>query len=313
MGLTLQEARKLSNDPLKEAVFDTFLEGELLNFLPFKNVEGSGVHYNQMETLPGVGFRGYNEAHENSTGVLNPMSESLKLFGGDLDVDVAIMDMEGPQGRATHTTAKVRAARMNFEANFINGDSSANPREFDGLRRRITGNRLFENNAAGGPLSLNVLDRAIQGTDAPGGRKVIICSRETQTRFWQAARNTGVSGFINFTPLEMGREIPQYMGVPIVSVDTDNVNNPIIPFTEVSTDTTNPNTASLYVVAFGDLLTTGIQGRARGSFGPSVRDLGEIDAMPVLRTRMDWYLAMAIYNGRSVARVTGITDAPFIV
>jgi hypothetical protein len=312
MGLTLVEAKKLSSDPLKEAVLDTFLEGELLNFLPFKNVDGSGVHYNQLEKLPGVGFRGYNEAHENSTGVLNPMSESLKLFGGDLDVDKAIINMEGPQARSVHTEAKVRAARMSFEANFINGDSSANPREFDGLKRRIRGNRLIDNSAGGAPLSLNVLDRAIQTTDAPGGRKIIICSRETQTRFWQVARSSNVGGFVNFTPLELGREIPAYMGVPIVSVDVDNENNPIMPFTEVSTNGANLQTTSIYVVALGDLLTTAIQGQIEGSYGPSVKDLGEIDAMPVYRTRLDWYMSMAIYNGRSVARVTGITDAPFI-
>lgn len=47
--------------------------------------------------------------------------------------------------------------------------------------------------------------------------------------------------------------------------------------------------------------------------GIQVRDLGELDDKPVYRTRLDWYLSLCIYNGRSVARLSGIQDAPAIV
>jgi hypothetical protein len=40
-----------------------------------------------------------------------------------------------------------------------------------------------------------------------------------------------------------------------------------------------------------------------------VRDLGEIDALPVYRTRVEWLVAMAVMHGKAVSRVWGITNA----
>jgi hypothetical protein len=40
-----------------------------------------------------------------------------------------------------------------------------------------------------------------------------------------------------------------------------------------------------------------------------VRDLGELDTKPAFRTRVEWYSGLAIYNGRSAARLRYITNA----
>ena len=82
MALTLLEAQKLASDPLTYELIEEFVTGELIATIPFEDIDGAGVFYNREEALPGIGFRGYNEAHEESVGVLNPESEALKLFGG---------------------------------------------------------------------------------------------------------------------------------------------------------------------------------------------------------------------------------------
>jgi len=305
MGLTLLEAAKSERDPARLAVISELSEGDLMGVVPFQDIEGEGVFYDQEGELPAVGFRGINETLEATYGVMNPQAEKLKIMGAEVDVDTAIIDMRGPQAVADQVRMKVRSLRMTFEDQFINGDESTNPRAFDGLRRRInTGSSQAI--SMGGALSLSAQDELIDACDAMGGQKYLIMNKKMRRRLNTASRNSSIGGFINYTLDEFGRRVTQYGDVPIIVTDVNAQNQPIQPFTEVSSST------SIYCVAFGDLLTTAIQGRARGQFGVSVRQLGEVSDAPVDRTRIEWYCGMAVYNGRSAARLTGVTDAAVV-
>jgi hypothetical protein len=71
--LTLLEAAKLTQDPLKRGVIEIFPRtSAVLERLPFFNVDGMAYKYNIEETLPGIGFRGINEDYDESTGIVNP-------------------------------------------------------------------------------------------------------------------------------------------------------------------------------------------------------------------------------------------------
>lgn len=311
MAMTLLEALKLAEEPKEAFVINEFISSELLSIVPFKNIEGSGYHYNKVGKLPNIGFRGYNEGYSEGTGVINPQSEALKLFGGDMDVDKAIIDMEGPEARASHLQLKIEAARLRFEKTFIKGNSATEPREFDGLQNRITGNQLIANGAdnTGNVLSLNSLDEMLDRVKGPANAKAILCNLAVKRRITAAARNTSVGGHVNFTVDELGREVMQYRGIRLVTLEDDNEGNEILSFTEASPDgTSTTNNTSIYCVRFGDMQTTGLQGRSNGTFGISVNDLGEIDSKPVFRTRVDWNIAIAVLNGRSAARLHGVQD-----
>jgi hypothetical protein len=56
---------------------------------------GNAYAYNREGTLPGVAFRGVNESYTESTGIVNPLVEALRIGGGDLDVDIAILKTQG--------------------------------------------------------------------------------------------------------------------------------------------------------------------------------------------------------------------------
>jgi hypothetical protein len=305
MGLTLLEAAKSENDPARLAVISELAEGELLGIVPFQDIDGEGVFYDQEGELPAVGFRGINETLEATYGVLNPQAEKLKIMGAEVDVDTAIIDMRGPQAIADQVRMKVRSLRMTFEDQFLNGDESANPRAFDGLKRRINAgsSQAINMGSSGAALSLSALDELIDACDAMGGNKVLIMNKKMRRRLNTASRATSIGGFINYTQDQFGRRVTQYGDVPIIITDVNAQNQQIQPFTESNSST------SIYCVAFGDLLTTAIQGRARGQFGVSVRQLGEVSDAPVDRTRIEWYCGMAIYNGRSAARLYNVTDA----
>ena len=81
--LTLTEASKLIQNPLQRGVVEIFPRSSaVLERLPFMDVAGNAYAWNQEQTLPGIGFRGYNDTYTESTGVINPMTEALKIFGG---------------------------------------------------------------------------------------------------------------------------------------------------------------------------------------------------------------------------------------
>ena len=309
MALTLLEAAKLEQDPLKRAIINEFAAGEIMGSIPFANEDGTGVHYNRVDEMPGVGFRGINEAYDESTGIINPQAEAFKFFGGDLDVDAALVAMKGPVVRQQHEQLKVAALRQAFEYQFIKGDASTNPRAFDGLQRRVTGNQLIENAASGAALSLAKLDTLLSQIRVDGSTRLLM-SRTMRDRLTAASRSSTIGGFITYETDGFGRKLAMYGGVPIL---TDDVSNPILTFTEAAPDGTGSTFASIYAVTFGDMMCTGIQGRnASGGYGIDVRDLGELDSKPVYRTRVEWNVAFAIYNGYSVARLAGISDAAVV-
>jgi len=114
MALTLVEAAKInSGDVVKSAVIEQYARSsDILRVLPFENISGNAIKYNQEGSLPGIGFRGVNEAYSESTGVLNPVTEPLVIAGGDLDVDNFIIETQGASVRSTHEMMKVKALAL---------------------------------------------------------------------------------------------------------------------------------------------------------------------------------------------------------
>jgi hypothetical protein len=43
-----------------------------------------------------------------------------------------------------------------------------------------------------------------------------------------------------------------------------------------------------------------------------VRDLGEVQAQPVVRTRVEWYAGIALFHPRAAARLWSIADAAVV-
>jgi len=313
MALTLLESRKLgAGEVMRNAVIEEYAaSSDILRELPFENIEGGAYAYNREDTLPAVGFRGINEAYAEGTGVINPQVETLSIAGGDLDVDQVLIDNHGAQVRSTHEMMKVKALSLRWTREFIKGDSVANPRVFDGLQARVTGTQLMNagNTSGGDQLSLAMLDDLIDRVDMPTH---IIMNKRIRNLLSAASRQTSVGGFITFDQNQLGQRVASYGGLPILIVDYDNEGAQILEFNEANPGGGTPASTSIYVASFGSTMLTGIQGRSRGQFGVSVRDLGEQDAKPVLRTRVDWNSGFAILHGRAVARLQGVRSAAVV-
>ena len=304
MAVTLLEAAKRQSNPFSAAVIEVFAQStDLLRVLPFDDIEGGSLTYNQEETLPGVAFRGVNDSYSESTGIVNPITEQLVIAGGDLDVDKFILRTLGEGQRATQESLKIKALAHEISHKFVKGDSASNPKEFDGLQVRLTGKQVISNSsaAAGGALSLTALDEVIDAVDSPTH---LFMSKAMRRRLTAASRNTSVGGFITYTQNEFGKRVTMYGELPILIADSNADVNASLAFNEAATGGGASSATSIYVLSLGEGMLTGIQ---NGDI--DVTDLGELESKPTMRTRAEWYMGMSVWHPRSAARLRDISNA----
>src|SRR3990170_773603 len=161
MSLTLAEAAKLSNDMLLQGVVETIVkDSPILQQLPFIEIVGNGLTYNQEKTLPTIDFYDVGDTWAESTPTFEQKTANLKIMGGDADIDnflkatrSNLQDLE-----AAVVELKAKALRDKFEETFIYGDSATNAKQFDGLKKLIdtatAGGQLIAAGASGATLTL---------------------------------------------------------------------------------------------------------------------------------------------------------------
>ena len=306
MGMSLLEYAKSSGLNTKRGtIIELFAKASpILNAMTFETVNGSGVDYDQEAALPGVAFRGINEEYTASAGVINPMHDPLKIAGGTLDVDSALIKMFGSGVRAKHEGMKIKALSLKIARMVIKGDSTSDPKEFDGLQRRLDNDQKIHVTAGAtdsvGALTLAKLDEAIDATDEPNA---LIMNKKTRRLLTQASRTSTIGGYVTYTQDNWGRQVPRYADLPILDAGKDNTNTDIIPLTETAGDA-GADATSLYVVSFGDGMVEGIQNGAM-----DVKDLGLTDSGVIYRTLVEWLVGMALYHPRAATRLWNISTA----
>lgn len=316
MAITLAEAAKLSRDDLQRGVVETFvIESVVLDRIPFLTIEGNAYAYNEEATLPGVEFRAVNAAYSESTGTVNQKTEKLVILGGDADVDTFIVQTRGNLNdqRAVQTRMKVKAATYAFQDTFINGDTSSDGNAFDGLKKRLTGGQVIAAATNGLPVIgtsdadrhafLDQLDQLIAQVGAPGP-DALYMNRSILQKIKSSARRLTI---YDQTRDSFGRTIATYNGIPLLDLGAKADGSLILPQTETQ-GTANGTCSSIYAVKFGsDETDGGVTGLTNG--GVQVKDLGEIDAKPVYRTRIEFFTGVGVFSGKAAARLTGVLNA----
>lgn len=299
MALTLIEAAKLVSGNVQRAgIIELFARSsDILGALPFDDIPGGSLTYNQEGALPGVAFRGVNEAYTEGVGVINPVTEVLTIAGGDMDVDRSLIKTRGPGIRAVHEAMKVKALAQQWHLKFIKGDSSTSPKEYDGLQSRLTGNQVITQSA--GALSLTKLDEAI---DAVDDATHLIMSRAMKRKFAVAQRNTNIGGYVTFSHDQFGKQVTSYNELPILVCDANDIASGYKTFGASGFNEAS-SSESVYVVSMREGMLTGIQ-----NGGIEVMDLGQQDSKPVMRTRIEWLSGIALMHPRAAARYELITD-----
>jgi hypothetical protein len=331
-AVTLAQAAVLSQNELQRGVLETFVqESVVLDRIPFKDIEGNAYAYNEEGTLPGVEFRAVNAAYSESTGTVNQKTETLVILGGDADVDTFIQKTRGNVNdqRATQDRMKVKAISYAWQNALINGDVAVDANSFDGLKKRLTGGQILDHGVNGLPILgnggtdahtffdfLENLIALVPGLNGDNGAlymntlvrgKILAAMRrlniaiEPIGRLPEPVRVSVTAG----TRVNQS-QLPTYNGIPLIDIGTKADNTLIIPQTE--TQGASAVASSIYAVKFGeDEGDQAVTGLTNG--GVDVRDLGELQAKPALRTRIEFFTSLGVFGGKAAARGRGVLNS----
>ena len=294
MALTLTESAKLSQDMLLTGVIETIVkDSPVLQAIPFIEVVGNGLTYNQEKTLPSVAFYEPGDTWDESTPTFTQVTANLKILGGDADVDNFVkatrsnlQDLE-----ATVVALKAKATQQTFDTTFIDGNSTTNSKAFDGIDKLAVASQTVSMGANGGALTLDKLDEAID--KVRGGKPdMLIMSRRSRRKLSSLGRAAG-SGVVVADRNQLGMMTDYYDGIPVGVSDYVN---------DAKTVGTSRDCSTIYAVQWGEGAVAGLT--APG--GLQMERVGSLETKDATRVRVKWYVAIAVFNSLKLAKLSGV-------
>lgn len=288
--LIIDQAKLYTNDVLQAGVIETIArESAVLEKLPFMEIAGNSYKYNLEDALPTVSFREVNTGYEANEGKIVQKTEGLVILGGDVDVDRFIAQVKGNINdiRAIQTQMKAKAVANTYTLKFFKGNADGS-NEFDGLDNRLEASQVIQ------PKSINDEDAEKQGKLAisdlhylldlvEGGADVLYMSKKVRREI--QALFEGQTHYIQVGKDEFGRPVEMFGDVQIRTVSDSILTG-----------------GDIYAVKFG--VMSAVAGLTNGFI--QVRDLGELDTLPVFRTRIEFYCGLAMFHPKAAARLKDI-------
>ncbi|MDQ3485453.1 MAG: hypothetical protein M3445_08630 [Actinomycetota bacterium] len=309
MALTLAQSAAVSRDMVAAGVMSTMApESFILDRIRFETIEGTAYRYYSDATLPGAEFRAVNAAYAESTGTFTSSTEGLTILGGDADVDTFLQATRSDliDQRAAQLELKSQAVAHKWNDSFINGNVAVDANSFNGLKQRLSGAQVISSGANGAAINTDSASRQtfFDQLDALIGAvpnaDTLLTNANILSKFRSAARRETMA---TTSVDNLGRLVDTYNGLRLVNVGNKADGTPIIPQTE--TQGTALNAGSIYAVSFGTAAPApGVVGLTNG--GVRVQDLGQLETKPVYRTRIEWFVGLALFGPRPAARLTGV-------
>ncbi len=261
--------------------------------------------YNQEKTLPSVDFYDVGDTWAESTPTFEQKTANLKILGGDADVDnflkttrSNIQDLE-----AAVVELKAKAVKDKFEDTFIYGNSAVNSKQFDGLRKLIdtttASDQVIAAGASGATLTLSMLDQLIDVVKG-GKPDMLLMSRRSRRKINALVRASGA--MIDSDRDQWGNFVQLWDGIPIgVSdwiLDTHTVSG------GVETGTTGGDCSTIYAFQYGEWALCGLTSAGHLIVEP----IGSMESKDATRTRVKWYVSLALFSSVKAAALIGVKD-----
>lgn len=309
MPLLRQEAEKLSNNQLISGVIDEIIQrDDLFSVLPFVGVNGKAYVYNRENTLGGADFLDPNDPIGESGATFTEVVAKLRILAGDVDVDKFLQSTMGDTNdqMAIQIAKKAKAVARAFHQTLATGDSTVNPKAFDGLpvlaaqaqaaAAGVGGSQLVSAGANGSALTLSMLDELCDAV--PNGADVLVMRRGTIRAFRSLLRATYGTDAVMQQLENFGRPMLTHNGIPVIMNE----------FLDGSEDQgSNSNTCSVYALRLNEL--DGLHGLFGGpDAGLQVENIGTVQNKDATRIRVKWYSGLALKSTRSIARLQGVTN-----
>lgn len=294
-GISLVQSARMTNDVLQAGVIEVLAtESKLLQLLPFMNVQGSGYTYNIEKNLGSAQFRKVNGGYTIGAIETIPVTERIVILGDEAVVDTYQIAVESDINNlmAIEVALRTKAIAHKFEKCFIDGGkatdagvpSESKANEFVGILTRYTETAPANIPSEALPLyQAQVIEKTadlIADLDTlldmvAGGADCLIMNKKTRRQLTAKGR-----AFCDYRQGEFGTQFVQYGGIDIVDVDGDLLADDVV-----------------IAAKFG--AKEAVCGLQNG--GVRVTALGEMEVQPQLKTRIEWFVGLAVFNPKAVA------------
>ena len=294
-GISLAQSARMTNDVLQAGVIEVLAtESKLLQLLPFMNVQGSGYTYNIEKNLGNAQFRKVNGGYNYGAIETIPVTERIVILGDEAIVDTYQIAVESDINNlmAIEVALRTKAIAHKFEKCFISGGTAAGSgvpsetaaNEFVGILTRYT--EATPANIPSEALPLYTAQVITKTEDligdldtlldmVAGGADALIMNKKTRRQLTAKGR-----AFCEYRQGEFGTQFLQYGGVDVIDLDGELLADDII-----------------IAAKFG--AKEAVCGLQNG--GVRVTALGEMESQPQLKTRIEWFVGLAVFNPKAVA------------
>jgi HK97 family phage major capsid protein len=293
MAPTLTEAAKLSNDLVLQGVIETIVQDSpILQVLPFIEITGNGLTYNRENAAAAAAFFAVGDTWTESTPTFTQITTSLTIVGGDADVDNYLLTTRSniQDLQSAVIRLKAKAVRQKFEDTFVNGDTAVDAKSFDGIDKVTTGGQVATMGVNGAPPTLAKLDELIDLVKG-GPPDLLLMSKRSRRSLNTLARSSGT--FLQTDRNQFGQMVQYYDGIPVGVSDY---------ISDAKTVGTSSDCSTIYALQFGEGALAGLTSPG----GLQVETIGSLETKDATRTRVKWYVSMALFSTLKVAKLTGV-------
>ena len=261
--------------------------------------------YNQENVLPSIDFYDVGDPWNESTPTFTQKTANLKIMGGDADVDnflkatrSNVQDLE-----AAIVELKAKALKDKFEDTFIYGNSASNTKQYDGIRKLIdtttASAQVIAMGATGATLTLDKMDELI---DAVKGGKpdMLLMSRRTRRKINALIR--ALRGFHRYRPGHLRKLRPALGRHPGRRERLDTRHSH-----PGKQRRDGDHRRHLFDhLRFPDGRRRSLRAYRSGSYYR--RADRSIESKDASRTRIKWYVSLALFSSIKAAALIGVQD-----
>jgi len=324
-GITLAQLAQVEVDPAKKWIMLNILrECKVMSRLPFENVSSLQVRAAFWETLPTGGtWRSVNEGYTSAEdGQIGDAWEALYGFGGDITFDT-VMEKVGNVIKdpvQLQMEGKLKSMSMDWNYAFINGDQAVDPKQFNGLKKRVASlpsrQTVYAAGSTAAPVDptasaalargfINNINMAWRYCNA-GNVNMILCNEDFIVGFSRVLALMQSGGnYLSVTKDEYGREEVSYRGVPFVDMGLKkDMSTEVISNAETAGDG-GADSMSVYFVSVNT--QDGLYGIQLNSFNAyDPLNGGEMESKPSKMRRVDWWNGLATFGRYGIVRLRNI-------
>ena len=261
MPVTLAQAKVGMADKVDQSVVDEFRRSSLLlDNLIFDNAISPGTGgstlaygYVQLKTPSTAAIRTINSEYTPSEAERKEKTTKAIIMGGKFQIDRVLIGTSGAVDElGFQASEKIKATANEFHNMVINGDSSNNSGEFDGLNKLLTGteteitSQVDVSTSALMDSNYNALLDEVDAFMSKLGDtpSMLLMNNDLLTKMRSAARR---AGYHKSERDEFGRQVDYYNDIPMVDIgkyyDGTNTKNVI--------ETAQAGTTDMYAVKIG--------------------------------------------------------------